>query len=121
MTHRQIKHLAKELAGQFYEEETSTKPDLERNKRSLRFRKAFPKVKDYLMGHQHNPDGTVTYTKPGWMHHIVLARKLLTLMLGQSDARVSPFMKEQIYDALLEEHEQSTNPKRAENFVQRMN
>ena len=121
MTHKQIKHLAKELAGQFYDEETSTKPEGEREKRSMRFRKAFPKVKDYMLGHQHNPDGTVTYCKPGWMHHIVLARKLLTLMLGQPDARVSPHMKESIYDALLEEHEKATNPHRSENFVQRMN
>lgn len=121
MTHRQIKSLARELAGQFYDEETSTKPEGEREKRSMRFRKAFPKVKHYLAGHQHNPDGSVTYTKPGWMHHVVLARKLLTLMLGQPDARVSPHMKETIYDALLEEHETATNPNRSENFVQRMN
>lgn len=121
MTHRQIKHLAKELAGQFYEEETSVKDEGERGKRSIRFRKAFPRVKDYMLGHHHNPDGTVTYTKPGWLHHVVLARKLLTLMLGQSDARVSPHMKETIYDALLEEHERATNPQRSENVVQRMN
>lgn len=120
MTHKQIKHLAKELAGQFYEEESSTKDEIERDKRSLRFRKAFPNVKAYLQGHQHNPDGSVTYTKPGWMHYVVLARKLLTLMLGQSDERVSPHMKNTIYEALLDEHEEATNPKRAENFVQRM-
>lgn len=120
MTHKQIKHLAKELAGQFYEEETSTKPEIERNKRSLRFRRAFPTVKAYLLGHQHMPDGSIEYSKPGWMHHVVLARKLLTLMLGQSDARVSPHMKNTIYEALLEEHEEATNP-RSENFVQRMN
>lgn len=111
MTHKQIQHTAKELAGSFYEE----------NKRSPQFRATFPTVKAYLLGHWHKPDGSVEYTKPGWMHHVVLARKLLTLMLGQPDARVSPHMKETIYDALLEEHDQATNPKMSTNFVQRMN
>lgn len=111
MSHRQIRHTARELAGTFYEE----------NMRSPKFRAAFPTVKAYLMGHWHKPDGSIEYSKPGWMHHVVLARKLLTLMLGQSDERVSPHMKNTIYEALLDEHEAATNPKRAENFVQRMN
>lgn len=142
--HRQIKSLAKEIAGQFHESETqiSEKGGIEsydpmahgfdkrrfdqvvqdRTKRSLRFRRAFPKVKDYILGHQHMPDGSVEYVKPGWLHHVDRARQMLVLMLGQPDARVSPHMKEEIYAAILSDHELSTDHKIATNNIsQRMN
>lgn len=109
MTERTIKQMAKELAGQFYE-----------GNRTPGFRATFPTLQAYMRGHWHNADGTVTYTTAGWHHHVVLARKLLTLMLGQPDARVSPHMKESIYDALLEDHAKSTLPGAA-NINQRLN
>jgi hypothetical protein len=144
MTHKQIKHLAKEIAGQFHESETQISEEgaiesydpvvhgfdkrrfdkavEERQKRSLRFRRAFPKVKDYILGHQHMPDGSIQYVKPGWLHHVDRARQMLVLMLGQPDARVSPHMKEEIYEAILADHELSTDPKIAtSNISQRLN
>lgn len=118
MTHRQIKHLATELAGTFYEFQTSTKDELEREKRSKRFRKAFPTVTAYLKGHYHRPDGNVVYTKPAWLHFVVQARAMLSHMLMRND--ITDHMKNEIYEALLEEHDKATR-KSARNFVQRRN
>ena len=91
-----IKKMATELAGVFYEQE-----------RSPRFRKAFPTLKNYMGGWQVVADGAVKKTSPGWMHHVVLARRVLTEMLKKPDAVVSPAMKERIYDALLEDRGKS--------------
>jgi hypothetical protein len=118
MTHRQVRHLATELAGTFYEFQTSTKPELEREKRSQRFRAAFPNVKSYLKGHYHKPDGTVEYTKPAWVHFVVQARAMMTQMLMRND--INDHMKNEIYEALLEEGEKASR-KSAKSIVQRMN
>ena len=93
MTERTIRSMAKELAGVFYEDN-----------RSLKFRQAFPTLRHYMRGQWVQPNGDILIKEPGWTHHIELARKLLTQMLSQSDGRVSPLMKERIYEALIEEH-----------------
>jgi hypothetical protein len=98
MTERTIRLMAKELAGTFYEDN-----------RSEQFRRTFPTLKAYMRGQWHQ-DGQIVINKPGWMYHIDLARKVLGLMLSQSDERVSPIMKERIYEALLDEHERATSP-----------
>lgn len=92
MTERTIKSMAKELAGKFYEQN-----------RSAGFRFTFPTVEHYLKGVWHNKDGSKTVTTPGWQHHVVLARKMLVAMLRQNDNAVTPYMKNSIYDALLED------------------
>ena len=97
MTERTIRSMAKELAGVFYDEN-----------RSEGFRRTFPTLKAYMRGQWHKPDGEVLITKPGWVYHIDLARKVLVQMLSQSDEKVSGIMKDRIYDALLEEHEKAT-------------
>ena len=98
MTERTIKEMAKELAGVFYEDSARTPG----------FRRAFPTFKAYMRGQWHQPDGTIKIDKPGWLYHKDLARKMLTMMLGQPDSRVSPVMKERIYDALIAETERAT-------------
>ena len=100
MTERTIRSMAKQLAGAFYEDN-----------RSAAFRQTFPTLKSYMRGQWHNIDGVIVkIDKPGWMHHIEMARKVLTHMLSLPDARVSPRMKESIYDALIEEHARATKP-----------
>ncbi len=91
-----IKSQATELAGVFYEQE-----------RSPKFRKAFPTLKHYMGGWQVVADGALKKVSPGWMHHVILARRLLVEMLKKPDAVVSPAMKERIYDALLEDRGKS--------------
>ena len=91
-----IKSMASELAGAFYEQN-----------RSPRFRKAFPTLKHYMGGWQVVAEGKLKKLSPGWMHHVVLARRVLTEMLKKSDVVVSPAMKERIYDALLEDRGKS--------------
>lgn len=108
MTVKLLRDMAKELAGSFYEE----------NERTPGFRQAFPTVKAYLLGRWHQPDGRIKQDKPGWIHHVVLARKLLALMLGQPS--VTEHMKNEIYQALMEDRDQSTR-KGAQNITQRMN
>lgn len=93
---RTIRAQAKELAGVFYEDN-----------RSPGFRKAFPTLKDYMKGHWHQPDGRIKLFTPGWHHHVALARKTLAIMLGQPDSRVSPAMKERIFNALIEDREKT--------------
>ncbi len=97
-----IKAQAKQLAGAFYEDNRSDK-----------FRRAFPTVNHFLRGMQLMYDNNLNMTgtkkvPEGWTHFIVLARKTLTIMLGQPDARVSPQMKERIYDAILEDRDNTT-------------
>jgi len=107
MTERTIRMMAKELAGVFYEDN-----------RSIKFRRTFPTLKAYMRGQWHQPDGQIIINKPGWMYHIDMARKLLGGMLSQPDAKVSPLMKERIYEALLEEHSRATDPQ-AKKVLQR--
>src|SRR5476649_829651 len=106
MTERTIRMMAKELAGIFYEDN-----------RSPAFHRTFPTLKAYMRGQLHQ-NGDVILNKPGWMYHIDMARKLLGAMLSQPDAKVSPLMKQRIYEALLEEHERSTAPQ-AKKVIQR--
>ena len=106
MTERTIKQTAKELAGAFYEDN-----------RTPAFRRAFPTLKSYMRGQWHQSDGEIKIDKPGWMYHIDMARKILTIMLGKPDAVVSPVMKERIYDALIEERNRATKT----TVTQRMN
>ena len=106
MTERTIRMMAKELAGKFYEDN-----------RSIGFRRTFPTLKAYMRGQWHQ-NGDIILNKPGWMYHIDLARKLLGVMLSQPDSRVSPVMKERIYEALLEENSKATSPQ-AKKVLQR--
>lgn len=110
MTVRTVKEMAKELAGTFYEDN-----------RTPGFRAAFPTLKSYMLGRWHQSDGSVKQETAGWVHHVVLARKLLAAMLGQPEGTVTQHMKDQIYEALLKDRDQATQPRRAENIVQRMN
>lgn len=99
MTERTLKEMAKELAGAFYEDN-----------RSPAFRRTFPTLKAYMRGQWHQPNGDIKFDKPGWMYHMDLARELLVRMLGFSDARVSPEMKERIYNAIIEDREKAVQP-----------
>lgn len=96
---RTVRTMAKELAGTFYEQN-----------RTPGFRKAFPTVKHYMKGLWVQADGQIKVYRPGWLHHVELARKVLRGMLQQPDARVSPAMKERVYDALLEDTHQASQP-----------
>jgi len=96
MTERTIRSMAKELAGVFYEDN-----------RSEAFRRTFPTLKAYMRGQWHQ-NGQVIITKPGWVYHVDLARKVLANML--SKPQVSEIMKQRIYDALLDEHSRATSP-----------
>ena len=98
MTERTIKEMAKELAGVFYEDQARTPG----------FRRAFPTFKAYMRGQWHQPNGDIKIDKPGWLYHVSMARELLTMMFGQPDSRISPVMKERIYDALIAETERAT-------------
>ena len=89
-----IRDLATELAGIFYD-----------GNRSVKFRKAYPTLKDYMRGREHQSDGRILHRVPGWRHHVKLAREMLVRMLGMPDARVSPEMKMRIYDAIIEDRQ----------------
>lgn len=94
MTHPLIKDLAVELAGIFYDKQ-----------RSERFRKAYPTPEHYFKGHEVRLAGRVNQHivqgKPGWQHHAVLARKMLTKMLKMPG--VDQWKKDKIYEAITEE------------------
>ena len=107
MTEHTIRMMAKELAGIFYEDN-----------RSPAFRRTFPTLKAYMRGQWHQADGQLVITKPGWMYHVDMARKILGTMLTMPDSKVSALMKERIYDALLEEHKRATSPQ-AKKVLQR--
>ena len=94
MTERTVRSMAKELAGAFYEDN-----------RSPGFRAAFPTFTHYMRGQWVQSDGSIKAYRPGWLHHVDQARKILALMLGKPDAQVSPVMKERIFDALIEDRD----------------
>lgn len=100
MTEHTVRSMAKELAGTFYEEN-----------RSAGFRKAFPTFKHYMRGQWVQADGSIKAYRPGWLHHVALARKVLALMLGKPDSVVSPAMKERIHAALIEDREREAGRK----------
>ncbi len=95
-----VRNMAKELAGKFYEDN-----------RSAGFRKAFPTFKHYMRGQWCLPDGSMKAYRPGWLHHVELARKVLAAMLGKPDAVVSPVMKDRIFNALIEDREREVGRK----------
>jgi hypothetical protein len=86
--------MAKELAGTFYEDN-----------RSPTFRAAFPTFKHYMRGQWVQPDGSIKAYRPGWLHHVELARKLMAAMLGKPETVVTPVMKERIFNALIEDRD----------------
>lgn len=100
MTEKTVRSMAKELAGTFYEEN-----------RSAGFRKAFPTFKHYMRGQWVQADGSIKNYRPGWLHHVALARKLLAAMLGKPDAVVSQTMKDRIFNALIEDREREVGRK----------
>ena len=81
MTERTVRMMAKEFAGKFYEE----------NQRSLRFRRTWPDQLDYV--------------NKNWPHFADISVQTLGAMLHKSDSEVPPHRKEEIYRALLEQHE----------------
>ena len=99
MTERTIRSMAKQLAGKFYYDDN----------RSDAFRATFPTLKAYMRGQWHQ-NGDIIITKPGWMYHVDLAIKVLATMLRQPDNVVSPYLKERIAEALIENHNRSTAP-----------
>jgi hypothetical protein len=121
MTERTIRHLAKELAGIFYEQAGGdlfgTAP--EDRERSKRFRLTYPTWPHYRDGIQVLPDGRVRPDQPGWMYFITLARARMVQML--SDPATTQPVKDAIYAALLEEHVKSTSPAAQEILQRRLN
>lgn len=94
MTEHTVRNMAKELAGKFYE-----------SNRSKGFRGAFPSFKHYMRGQWVQADGSIKNYRPGWLHHVALARKCLAAMLGKPEAVVSEAMKQRIHAALIEDRE----------------
>lgn len=108
---RTVRSMAKELAGIFYEEP----------QRSAGFRRAFPTFKHYMRGQWVKPDGSIKAYRPGWLHHVELARKVLAMMLGKPDSVVSAVMKERIFNALIEDRDRqfkAEQRKTAKNLAQ---
>lgn len=117
MTERTIRHLAKELAGIFYEQAGgdlfgSAPEDRERSKR---FRETYPTWEHYKLGIQVLPDGRTKVDKPGWMYFVTIARARLVQMLQDPTQK---HLHDAIYKSLLEEHEKSTSPM-AQELLQR--
>lgn len=79
MTERTVRSLAKEFAGKFYEE----------SQRSLRFRRTWPDQRDYV--------------SKNWPHFVDISVQTLGAMLHRRD--VPEHRKEEIYRALIEQHE----------------
>lgn len=92
MTERTVRSMAKELAGVYYDQE-----------RTPGFRKAFPTLKAYMRGQWHQPDGSIRAYRPGWQHHVELARKMMATMLGMSDSVVHLNVKNAIFEGLIED------------------
>lgn len=84
MTVMLIRKTAKDIAGQFYEQE----------QRSLRFRRQWPRVEDYVT--------------QNWMHFVDLARGSLAALLAKPD--YPEHLKEAIMRDLLEDHERQQSP-----------
>lgn len=95
---RLIRSQAKELAGVFYHE----------SKRSAGFRKAFPTFNHYMKGLWVQSDGSIKVYRPGWLHHVELARKTLRAMLTHENVHQN--LKDAIYDALLRDGKSASQP-----------
>lgn len=96
-TNQTIRHMAKELAGRFYEDN-----------RTPGFRRAFPTFTAYMRGQWHQADGSIKLDKPGWLHHVELARRMLATMLGRADVHEN--LKMPIYEAIIDDRERSMRP-----------
>ena len=126
MTERTIQHVARELAGEFYDFVRSAESRDERVQIQQRgrimldidpkaFGKTFPTVKDYIAGRRHGKmqrnwisgqirhvdDGKIYQDTPGWMYWYEMARQRCVEMLNNND--VQPHLKEAIFDSLLED------------------
>ena len=144
MTERTIEHMARELAGRFYDEVRSAESRQEKIQISQRgriflqvdptvFRKTFPTVKDYLAGRHHGhtkrdlekgivthvDDGQVRLGPPGWLHWYDQARQMLVDMLD--NPMVHDNLKAGIYDAILEDRQKEIDAdgKPSPNITQR--
>jgi hypothetical protein len=123
MTERTIRAMAKELAGTFYEQKRSgrfrSKDSLTRVKtierqpdgllaeviKVMPFQEAFPTAKKFAEAH--------------WPFFVEPAKRCLTAMLAMPDARVSPYMKNCIYDAFIEENEKARMQDGGKRLLQR--
>ena len=120
MSERTIRTLAKKLAGEFYEGKRGGRF---RDKNSLTAAKRL--FKEPISGNIVEKKGIVPFLEayPNAQayitaHHPLFydtARQCLTSMLGLPDSRISPFMKESIFKALIEDREKQhkqemTNP-----------
>ncbi len=123
MTERTIRSMAKELAGTFYEQKRSdrfrSKDSLTRVKtierqpdgrlaevvKVMPFHEVFPTAKKFAEAH--------------WPFWVEPAKRCLIAMLAMSDARVSPYMKQCIYDALIEENEKARAQDGGKRLLQR--
>jgi hypothetical protein len=111
MTERTIRSMARELAGRFYEQKRS---DRFRSKDSLTRARVF----------ERQPDGSVAdvvkimpffeayptaqkFAAAHWPFFKEPAVRCFVAMLAMPDSRVSPYMKQCIYDALIEENEKA--------------
>lgn len=119
MTERTIRHLAKELAGTFYEQAGgdmfgSAPEDRERSKR---FRQTYPTWKHFKKGLQVQTDGSIKVDKPGWMYFVTIARARMVQMLKDPTKK---HLHSAIYKSLLEEHEKATSPQALELLQRRL-
>jgi hypothetical protein len=128
MTERTIEHIARELAGTFYDtvrsaESKDEKVQIRQRGRLLLqidpklFAKTFPTVKDYLSGTRHGQvqrawqtgvtthldDGKIYQDYPGWMYWYDQARQIAVEMLSSS--QIHENLKQAIMDALIEDRE----------------
>jgi hypothetical protein len=67
------------------------------------FMKCFPTLDDYMCGRYHQLDGSIKQDTECWKHFYDLGRKVVTKMLGMSDAQVHPNLKDAIYNSLIED------------------
>lgn len=128
MTERTIQHVARELAGEFYDfvrsaESRSERVQIQQRGRTFLdidpklFAKTYPTVKDYISGTKHGrmqrnwitgkirhvDDGKVYADTPGWMFWYEMARQRCVELLNHPD--VNERMKLAITDSIIEDRE----------------
>lgn len=139
MTVMLIRQLAKEMAGQMFEQATvggvdpfATTP--EERERSAKFRHAYPTLKDFMKGFQRQPYGFVPpmgpdghplekkyfrvdgsdcwwmLDRPGWNYHVEHARSFFAMALRPENTTYTQHEKNVIADALIEENNRATAP-----------
>lgn len=84
-----VRAVAKEFAGIFYDGALQMREGDESMQRSEQFRKNFPSQREYV--------------RTQWPYFLVPAREHMTTMLTM--AGVADYMKEEIYEGLLEDHQ----------------